>query len=426
MATMTGRRKSGRVTQHPPRQARWSLLVAVLVFALIKPDSLVYLGFGWLDTLLIATDVLLAIGLLIAALRGVYRPSSVTLTVALLFLALAVSTTLSGGSTTVLIQMAGPGLAACLLTDWGIQNRMRAFLSGATIGLLALFGANLLTILLYYPEGMYRTAWVQGDTYLMGFDNAMVYSLIPLMMYALLRSRLLHGTALDLVAVSAIGVAIVSVFYVKSGAGMVQVSIFLAIVVVSLIWPLHAALRASLPVVWLIGAGLVVLFRSSSVVPTWLLDVLGKDSTLTSRTSLWDYALGVIERNPLIGVGLGRGVVSATGHVYPHAHSLELDTLYTGGLVATVALILVIITVSVKLSKGPSGPASSIVTAAVFALLVGEAANSMQFKALFWATLATSAYLPQLSSAFSKASIKPMDLGTAVWGRSRHDRSVIA
>jgi len=380
------------------------LLIAVLVFALIKPDSLTYLGFAWLDTALIATDVILAVTLAGGALLGVYRPSIVSVGVGVFFATLAASTVLNSGNLAVLTQMAGPAVAACLMTDWGIQRHPNQFLSGAAIGLLALYGANLASILLYYPEGMYRTSWVQGDTYLMGFDNAMVYALVPMMMYALLRSRVALGRALGFVSIAAIVVSVVSVFYVRSGAGMVQVVVFIALVTLGRVWPLPSLFRGILPLVWLAGASLIVALRGQGIVPSWLLDALGKDSTLTNRTGLWDYALALAERNPISGVGVGEPVVSPSGHVYPHAHSLLADTVFTGGLVAVIALLMLIFIIAHRLSTGPSGPIASTIAASVFALLLGEAANSMQFKALFWATLAMAAYIPELSQRALQAT----------------------
>ena len=38
---------------------------------------------------------------------------------------------------------------------------------------------------------------------------------------------------------------------------------------------------------------------------TWLLNALGKDSTLTGRQELWDYAGKLIEQKPLLGMGFG-------------------------------------------------------------------------------------------------------------------------
>ncbi|WP_395690764.1 O-antigen ligase family protein [Nocardioides sp.] len=395
----------------PGRSSRSTITFGVLILALCKPDSLTYLGLGWLDTLLVTLDVLLLVVMLAQLARGAFRASRVTKAIAFLFTVLAFSTVIHAGDLFLLAKMAGPAVAACLLTDYAVARNPLNFLRGAAGGLLLAFTANLFTIFLYYPEGMYSTSWVVGDTYLMGFDNAMIYNLLPLCVYALLWSLINRGRLISAVSVAAVLVSTVSVFYVQALSGMAQIIVMLLVLFFGAIGWIRPGLRVIMLVMWCFLGTLIVLADRISFIPSELFARYGKDATLTGRTVLWHDAIEAFISSPLTGVGVGKNLIGRDWHIYPHPHSLIADTLYTMGLLGAIAFVLIIVNVARSLG-GPqqSTKAAAVIFAGVFALLVGDLVNSVQFKALFWATFALAPHAYRLS----QLALRPRDEATDV------------
>jgi O-antigen ligase len=278
------------------------------------------------------------------------------------------------------------------------------FIWGATVILTLAYGANLVTVFMYFPTGMYSTLWVEGDTYLMGFDNAMIYNLIPLCVYALLWSLMSKGKLLGPSSVMALGISVVSVYYVQSVSGIVELAIFGMTLLAAIFGWVRPHARSVLLVGWFAIATIVVFIDQINFVPDSVFAYFGKDATLTGRTVLWHYAVEGFLSSPATGVGVGRAVLGRDGHVYPHAHSMVADTLYTSGLLGIIALGVVVLALARTFGRAGSDTlATSIVFAGVLAFLVGETANSAQFKALFWATMALAAHAPTIRAGCTRA-----------------------
>ncbi|MCX7826088.1 MAG: O-antigen ligase family protein, partial [Verrucomicrobiae bacterium] len=94
------------------------------------------------------------------------------------------------------------------------------------------------------------------------------------------------------------------------------------------------------------GAALIWLMSQ----PETLFGALGKDTTLTGRTGLWDAVIEMIARRPWLGYGfsgfwLGLGgesahVVQAVNWIPPHAHNGLLDVWLDIGLLGVAVFLL--------------------------------------------------------------------------------------
>ncbi|KAB1658879.1 O-antigen ligase family protein [Pseudoclavibacter sp. CFCC 11306] len=389
------------------------LFVWVSIFALVKPDSLVYIGLGWLDSVAVLFDTALLVGLLLFVLLSPTKLHAPILVLLLFWILVAISTAFGSAEFDQYLKMAGPSIAMCLLFEIYLQRYPRFFLKSVVIVLLVLYSINLLTIIVYFPEGMYDTANVSGDNYFMGFDNGMIINLLPLCGFVSCIAYSNRGKLRGRLFWFTLTITVVSLVYVQAITGIVQIIIFLVL----LFWSSHdygpRILKPILLIIlfFLIALGLTV-FRVQHLFAGALEDV-GKDVTLTGRDGLWDAALSLVAERPWVGHGVSsQAIVGTNDHFYAHPHSLLLDTLVKGGIVLLAVFILLLITFVIEFYRQRNVNVRSIVLVCLFAMLIGETVTSYQFKPLFWALFVLIGYADSFSWTGVKLSKNPA-LGTS-------------
>lgn len=381
----------------------WHRLIKIFILAftflgLFKPDSLEYLNLKWLDSFLMFWDVLVLIYLLIALVIGKYKMTGTTICVIAIYISYAVSTIRMSQDYMTFIKTAGPITAICLLVDYSMQNNPDEYLDAIVFLLNTLFTMNFISIILYYPEGMYDLSYIVGDLYLLGFDNGMIYTLIPLAGYSCIRSCKKRGKIVSFGSVYAISIMLVSVFYVRAGSGMVQ-ALFFVFMLVLIIG--NTGRKIVNPVVafgtFYLATYLIVVRRITSQLQP-LFDLLGKDSTFSGRTYMWNYALLSINEHFTLGIGAtARTVLGKNGLLYPHPHCLLLDFLYRGGIVMFLLFTALLIRFSFVYYK-KSGVVKSLILISVFSILIGEVVNSAQYKVFFWSMFPLIEYVEMLEN----------------------------
>ena len=136
----------------------------------------------------------------------------------------------------------------------------------------------------------------------------------------------------------AIGLCLISVFIGSSGTGVV-VSV-LAVVLMGLSAKIKPRKWIYILVI-LVFYAIVLLFSEDFFVTKYWLsftELLGKDSTLTSRTTIWSIAKEIISENWFLGSGRGTEIsyVNTWGErqIIYEAHNFFLEILMEGGIVA--------------------------------------------------------------------------------------------
>ncbi|MDE7445693.1 MAG: O-antigen ligase family protein [Lachnospiraceae bacterium] len=381
----------------------WRRLIKIFILAftflgLFKPDSLEYLNLKWLDSFLMLWDVFVLIYLLLALAIGKYKMTGTTICVIAIYISYAFSTIRMSQDYMTFIKTAGPITAICLLVDYSMQNNPEEYLDAIVFLLNTLFTMNFISILLYYPEGMYDLSYIVGDIYLLGFDNGMIYTLVPLVGYSCIRSCKKRGRIISFDSIYSISIMLASVFYVRAGSGMVQALLFVFMV---MLITGSSGRKIINPVVafgtFYLATYLIVVRRITSHLQP-LFDVLGKDSTFSGRTYMWNNALLSINEHFTLGIGAtARTVLGKNGLLYPHPHCLLLDFLYRGGIVMFALFTVLLIRFSSVYYK-KSGVVKSLILISVFAILIGEVVNSAQYKVFFWSMFPLIEYTEMLEN----------------------------
>lgn len=369
----------------PYRKFILTISYAIVIFALIKPDSLGYLGFEWLEYLLIGLDGLLLCYLLLLVISGVYKISKITYIIILYFIIGLVSTALHTCEFFVWIKIAGPAIATCLMTDYMMQRKRDIFFSSIYITLSVCYLFNLITII-YFPDGMYQMENVVGDLYLMGYHNGMIYNLIPLCGVSLIISYLKKGKLLTMYSIFAIALSVASVFIAQSGSGIVQMIIWVLLIFCADKRWINKMIKPS----FLFGAFFVFsillnVFRMQYIFSWLIVGLLNKDLTITNRVYLWDSAIEIFKSHPFLGIGYGANtIIGIYGRSYSHPHSLFLDILSKGGICLMGIFLWLLSVFSNKFKRAENKVVKKIILVVIGAFLVGEIVNSTQYKVFFW------------------------------------------
>lgn len=358
---------------------------AVIIFALIKPDSLEYLGFGWLEYILVGLDGLLFLYLLIKRARNEYVISEISRIVILYFVIGLLPTILYSHELFVWIKTAGPAMAACLLTDYMVRKNPEIFFQSIFITLGTCYTLNLLSII-YYPDGMYRMDTVTGDLYLMGYHNGMIYNLIPLCGVSFILSYIKKRKLWTGYSLYAVTLSMISEFMAVSGSGMVQIVILtLLLFFIDNHWA-RRYIKPSIFYILFFGFSMLFCMFRLQYMFSWLIvDVLHKNLTLTNRVYLWDSAIRNFIAHPLIGCGYGtKTIVGIYNRTYSHPHSLFLDILSRGGIVLMGIFALLLYVFEKKYRDAKNDMMRSVILIVIGSFLIGEVVNSIQYKIFFW------------------------------------------
>lgn len=366
------------------------LFMAIAMFALVKPDSLYYLGLGFLDVALQAFDVLLLLVLLINI--NVYRISKQTLLVILMYSIMTVSTLIHATNYSYLIRTIGPAVAACLYTDYCMQKASDRFVFVGMRLWQVLYTFNLISIILY-PNGIYTTDRLSGGSYLLGFDNGFTLTLFPMVAFSLLYEYKTNGKIFGFNSIYSIILIVITELLVWSGSGVMMMAFFL----IFIIWQNTPLVKKLIKPRLFIGAFYILTFllvfvrELDYLAP--IIIALGKDLTLTGRTYLWDYVISEVKNNWLLGVGLGGFTVVGRYNSYLHPHCLLLDLLYKGGICMFGVFTLLLHRFCKHISKCNNCIPGIIILITVTTMLMGEIINSAQYKPYFWVLIVMSSYI---------------------------------
>lgn len=384
------------------KRIRIITLNMIILFSLLKPDSLSYIGLEWLDKICVIIDILALLILAFMLITRRYKISLITKLIILVYIALGISTLFISKEYMEFIKIAGPAMTMCLYVDYSMRKNSKLFIKSIIILLGTLYFMNFITIIIYYPIGMYATEYVVGDTYLMGFDNGMIYNLIPLCGYTLIYSKITRGKLLSLMSWTMMGLMIISEIYVKSGTGIIQAGLFILIILCINNKILNRFVNATFFFMFFyIGTIALTILRIQNYFSSFIVGVMGKDLTLTGRTYLWDYAIDVIKENFLFGIGAGgRTVLGFNGHMYTHPHCFILDLLYKGGIVMFLLFLIMTLVFIHKYRYTKSIQIKKVILTTIFVILFGEMANSVQFKVFFWSMFVMISYCDKLEEFF--------------------------
>ena len=259
----------------------------------------------------------------------------------------------------------------CMLVEAALRVDPLKTLEMIVIPMTVLVLANFILICIY-PYGL-CTGGSYWYTYnLMGIDNLLAPQLIPYMILVAMWSTMRTGD-LDWIAYVMIGVSTLTIFLVWTATGMVGVA--LALVFLLFFYQRRFQTLFNFGTAMLAGFGLffgVVVFRLQELLAGVIYAIFKKGVSLTGRTDIWDTAMWMIGKKPLLGYGLGqRGkVYRIVKGKYYHAHNLILELLVEGGVLAMTSFMLMLFGAGRRLWQNRKHPCACLISAGLMSCAV--------------------------------------------------------
>jgi len=252
-----------------------------------------------------------------------------------------------------------------LLCDIGlwysVPKTLRCFLF---VGLIAC-SLNAITFFLFFGKGgmnhMVQIEYgrkLSQSYYLLGEDNATFFWSWPTLVVAWLYYYRYSKSKLYKVSVMLYTI-LLTLSYIYVWSAMAMVACASVPIVVLLLLRSHDPVRLMerrrhhsiihFWYLWIIGLVFDALLSMEFLIPSLskLITVgFKKDYTLSSRTIIWQFSYYYIVRSPAIGYGNEPANISVMKISINHTHNLFLETLYRGGVVGLILLVVMFLSLT--------------------------------------------------------------------------------
>lgn len=250
------------------------------------------------------------------------------------------NTILHRGETTYAILMYSRMVAMCFLIYSIIRKKDFIQLKGLTFSLNLLVILNLISIYAHVDKLTYSAL---GHTYLLGFDNGNAIVIFPALIMNYFVNYLERDGELSLRIVLSWIFTVLSVILVDSATTTLGILIFAIMILVYKHGIIKHLNRKTLVIIVLAGFLLVVVFRLQNLFSGIIVNMLGRDITLTGRTALWDKAFNGIIESPILGHGVNPDTQRMFFFGVSSAHSEILDILYQNGFVGFALYFMIFV-----------------------------------------------------------------------------------
>lgn len=246
--------------------------------------------------------------------------------------------------------------------DRELKYNLNFFIKTFTIYQVIYVIINLFTIIIF-PNGMYQVG-AYSRCYFLGYDNTHINVQLPAIALVAIIS-IWKYKRINFKAWAIITIVSISALITFSATSVVGLGIFIWGVIVLL--PRknkkrYRIIKAPSPLTTFILFGVISILLiggySFGGIKGNLLDLFGKDSTLASRTLLWENSLLNISKEPLWGYGYETGdiVSSKLVNIFGQSgwglspHNFYLAVLYTGGIILLITIVFAFIILNYKYS----------------------------------------------------------------------------
>lgn len=273
--------------------------------------------------------------LLIFLMKGKkYRPGKFVIYFGIMEAVLAFSTFWNGGySLTSFLMNEVTGISFIVLLDYMFATDGKKTVSVLTAHYEILIYGNFMTVFLF-PQGLYNLG--TGRNYwLLGQVNQIILYILPGIMLSLLREcYVLKKERPGLRFWLLMLISTVMSVKVWSATSIVGLALFLALIFAGEVWKIQIDVKWGILLSLAVFAAFV-LFRIQDVFSWFIVNVLHRNLTFSTRTTIWDQALNCIKEKWFLGYGeetLERAV-ERFGYMTPHNRYLYM--MYQGGSILT-------------------------------------------------------------------------------------------
>lgn len=300
---------------------------------------------------------------------------------------------------TVIIE--GSMLSLMLLIEMACHASEKSLIR-AFFTIISVYSIIQFVLILIFPNG-FNNGINETRVHFLGLDNEftlfIVLAFFVCIMYA---SVFKKKTSYVIVFID----VLVSL-YMASGTGIaVTLCLLLFFVIKNFQWKIINGWNVLLA--GIILQVFVVWFNSTGIFSWFIVNVLHKDLTFTSRVYIWKSAMSTIIQNPLWGTGQSSVQVRNWTHLY-YAHNMFLDVGMRYGCMAIVGFIAILVVVGRNCRYHYNFYQSNLISIAILALMLCGIAEGAEYRVECIVILALIYYhesLVQKVQIFHKKSLK--------------------
>ena len=292
---------------------------------------------------------------------------------------LLLSTVLYDGSLFQYFKSAGNVIGVTLLIDLLISNGRYESIRDVGNYLIFLTYANLLSIIMLYPNG-FGSELYKGAEYLLGIDNRFLYTFFPMICVNVWYDLYSKGK-ITTKTIIAFSVAFGTLIWFWSVGAIVSLFIFILYYILIYKKELTILPYAKLLLLIIIAINIfVVVLRQYDLFVNLITNYFNKDVSFSGRTFLWNRAFLLFSQYKEIGFGIhtDEELLKIFGYVTPpHNHFLYI--LYTSGIVGITLFILELFIVCNQLDKAKDIKLAVFFSFALFSIFLALVFDSFDY-----------------------------------------------
>lgn len=280
-------------------------------------------------------------------------------------------------------------ITPCMIADLYIKKDKNNFFSAISFIFKVLIYINFITILLF-KDGMYtKTTLFETTNYnwFLGVENLHILYVLPGILFSYINSYINNNGKIKLETKIFIIISILSILLRKSATGILGISILIMyfifqkfidkIKIFNILTYFYSAIILHIS---------IVIFRIQEIFNYLIVNILGKNLTLTNRTYIWDDTIYYIKNKLLIGYGVESNAIRYYKGIHFrafHAHNQFLEILYTGGISLFMIFIYIMHISFKELIKFKDEKLVKIISIVIFSFLIMMISESYDLKMIF-------------------------------------------
>jgi len=271
----------------------------------------------------------------------------------------------------------------CIYTSKILKTKDKKFIKIAFFLLFCIVLLNFIFMIMF-PNGIYSTQYYYNKIYFIGSKNGF-FSIIILL--AVLTKICFNEKIIGkkFFIISNI-LSIITMLISNSSTGILAFGIFLLINFLKLSKRTFFLLYKYAIALCLIISIAVSVFRIQNYAANLIYKTFGKTTTLTGRTYIWDSAMKMIYKKPILGYGLNlkNGLIKQ-GKTYYYSHNLILEIIISGGIIAVICFFNILLYMAGKIKKASKYNSNEycILAAIISYMIMGITEAPITAKALY-------------------------------------------
>lgn len=289
-----------------------------------------------------------------------------------------ISTLIHGGQTVNQFYRTLSVIGFCSMCS--VNLRKKSFFEAVSIYGVLMTVLTLVTMFVYYKPGALeggmrlagtKTSYgrtISGNWYLLGLDNSSFFYIFTILIFLYLY-LLIYKEKIGWGFFALYFAVTVSFIHVRSATAVVCFMLGgILLVIVSKEktkqFVKYIDYKKSILTI-VVFAVFIVYLRMQYIFETLIVDILGKNLTLTRRTQIWDLALKEIAKRPFFGIGAQSDLYNFLIFRVNHVHNIVLEWLYEGGIIGFSLFMGGILLFGKKINRNRSHRIAIVLSGAV-------------------------------------------------------------